>query len=441
MLLFWVCPVSGIHSNVMSFFQTSVCCYEHNFTFSARTLKRGDYYLPEEKMQDHSGSICTMTITTPATMTPPTPVTIAPDHDNEDDDSNDKDLSSAVLRDLNRVLTRQEPTSLFDQTATAVPVAAIKVLLGVVQRSKAETMMGLQDELKQAAWLIQQQNEHSQVALQSGCQLFLKYITRTFLELPNFEECRQAILERGERLQMMSATARDRIAVQGADFIQTGQTVLTTGWSRVVAAVLWEAAHNQGKHFDLIVLEGRPDGSGAKAAQFYANATNIPVTVVLDAAMMYCMERVDLVLTGAEGVVENGGVVNKLGTAALAACASAQGKPFYVAAESYKFARLYPFSQRDLPDYQASAVAFDFYDTTATTTTTGERSGSGKHDGETDDTAKSTQSPTKIAMSPGIKVENPPVDFTPAKFITLLFTDLGVLTPSAVSDELIRLYQ
>jgi translation initiation factor eIF-2B subunit alpha len=38
-------------------------------------------------------------------------------------------------------------------------------------------------------------------------------------------------------------------------------------------------------------------------------------------------------------------------------------------------------------------------------------------------------------------MEVPPVDFTPSQFITLLFTDLGVLTPSAVSDELIRLYQ
>jgi hypothetical protein len=33
------------------------------------------------------------------------------------------------------------------------------------------------------------------------------------------------------------------------------------------------------------------------------------------------------------------------------------------------------------------------------------------------------------------------IDFTPADFITLLFTDLGVLTPAAVSDELIKLYQ
>ena len=39
-----------------------------------------------------------------------------------------------------------------------------------------------------------------------------------------------------------------------------------------------------------------------------------------------------------------------------------------------------------------------------------------------------------------ITVDNCVIDYTPAKYITLLFTDLGVLTPSAISDELIRLY-
>ena len=46
-----------------------------------------------------------------------------------------------------------------------------------------------------------------------------------------------------------------------------------------------------------------------------------------------------------------------------------------------------------------------------------------------------------VNLPPSVSIENPPCDFTPAKYITLLFTDLGVLTPSAVSDELIRLYQ
>lgn len=38
------------------------------------------------------------------------------------------------------------------------------------------------------------------------------------------------------------------------------------------------------------------------------------------------------------------------------------------------------------------------------------------------------------------KVKLSMVDYTPPIYITLLFTDLGILTPSAVSDELIKLY-
>lgn len=49
--------------------------------------------------------------------------------------------------------------------------------------------------------------------------------------------------------------------------------------------------------------------------------------------------RVDLVLVGAEAVVENGGVINKLGTYQIAMAAKAHSVPVYVAAESYKFAR------------------------------------------------------------------------------------------------------
>ncbi len=36
----------------------------------------------------------------------------------------------------------------------------------------------------------------------------------------------------------------------------------------------------------------------------------IECTLVLDSAVAFAMERVDLVLCGAEGVVENGGIVN-----------------------------------------------------------------------------------------------------------------------------------
>lgn len=45
-----------------------------------------------------------------------------------------------------------------------------------------------------------------------------------------------------------------------------------------------------------------------------------------------------------------------------------------------------------------------------------------------------------LKSSPDLMKEHPLVDYTPPSYITLLFTDLGVLTPSAVSDELIKLY-
>ncbi|RZF45710.1 hypothetical protein LSTR_LSTR005005 [Laodelphax striatellus] len=128
---------------------------------------------------------------------------------------------------------------------------------------------------------------------------------------------------------------------------------------------------------------------------------NVPCTVILDSAIGYVMEQVDMVMVGAEGVVESGGIINKVGSFTMAVCAREMKKPFYVLTESFKFARLYPLNQRDLPDefkYPASMLKSD------------------------------------------VSKLHPLVDYTPPAYITHLFTDLGILTPSAVSDELIRLY-
>lgn len=68
----------------------------------------------------------------------------------------------------------------------------------------------------------------------------------------------------------------------------------------------------QTKHFTILIPEGRPEGAGFDAAATYA-AAGIPVRVILDSAVGYFMEQVNLCVVGAEGVVENGGVVNKVG--------------------------------------------------------------------------------------------------------------------------------
>ena len=332
----------------------------------------------------------------------------------------------------------------------ALPVAAFKSLLDVIQRTQSNTMMGLQKELKLASEeMMDFANDvhngillggRSHISLASGCELFLKYITRCFLESPDFDTCIQAVLERGQRFSDISLAARDRISQAAMPFIRPGSTVLTHGWSRVVSSLLIHAAKDI--HFELIVLEGRPDAGGARAAAgLYAKA-GIPTTVVLDSAVAHVMERVDLVLVGAEGVVENGGIINKIGTYTAAVCAKELGKPFYVAAESYKFARLFPLNQNDLPEMGGHMRDHLNFVDTASWVATGGIIGTKADNTEKHEKHDLTLFRQALVQLPSeVRVDNPLCDYTPAKYITLLFTDLGVLTPSAVSDELIRLYQ
>lgn len=58
--------------------------------------------------------------------------------------------------------------------------------------------------------------------------------------------------------------------------------------------------------------------------------------LVIDSAVAYTMDEVNMVLVGADGVVESGGIINMMGTYQIALVANSMNKPVYVAAESYK---------------------------------------------------------------------------------------------------------
>ena len=305
-----------------------------------------------------------------------------------------------------------EFASLLTDGTLAIPVAAIQVLLGVIERSSSATMHGLDEELRLARDKLLAFCEtqpaclrgRTVISVSSGSELFLRHVTRTFLEFEDFDECKRMLGARGSSFARQSEASRARIAELGHAFVRDGAAVLVHGRSRVATALLAKAAET--KHFSVFVTEGRPDGAGVDYASDLA-ALGVPTTMILDTAVAYYMENVDVVLVGAEGVMENGGVINKVGTLTVATCAKAMRKPVYVAAESYKFARLYPLNQRDLPESHAHTVAL----------------------------------PLPESAHGDVVAKSPACDYTPPQFITLLFTDLGILTPAAVSDELIRLYQ
>lgn len=58
--------------------------------------------------------------------------------------------------------------------------------------------------------------------------------------------------------------------------------------------------------------------------------------LLIDSAVAYSMDEVDMVFVGADGVVESGGIINMMGTYQIALVAKSMNKPVYVAAESYK---------------------------------------------------------------------------------------------------------
>ena len=91
----------------------------------------------------------------------------------------------------------------------------------------------------------------------------------------------------------------------------------------------------------MVVLESRPDTAGAKVEKVYANS-GIPARVVLDSAVGYVMERAHLVVVGSKGVVDNRIIVNKMEMYAMGIAARELGKPFYVTANSYNFAKAVP---------------------------------------------------------------------------------------------------
>jgi translation initiation factor eIF-2B subunit alpha len=293
----------------------------------------------------------------------------------------------------------------------AVPVAAMYALVKLISSStQITTWMQLSDALKKAintlksATTLEVLGGRTAISLASGCELFMEIVKKASVDDTEFSKCKEDIVRRGEAFAKMSLVARTRIAEIGHSFVQDGHTVLVHGESRVAAQLIIEAAKS--KQFTVILTEGRSHNNKSERKSTLINQLKdkIPIKVIYDSAVAAVMDQVDLCIVGAEGVMENGGIINKIGTYQLAIVAKALNKPFYVAVESYKFARMYPLSQRDVADLFCS---------------------NHEPNNNKDDS---------------IDVEKLFIDFTPAEYINLLFTDLGVLTPAAVSDELIRLH-
>ena len=191
----------------------------------------------------------------------------------------------------------------------------------------------------------------------------------------------------------------------GAALVPDGARVLTHCNTGALATAghgtalgVIRSARDAGKRVSVIASETRPYLQGARLTAWEMIQEKIPVTLITDNAAGHLMRlgKIDLVLVGADRIAANGDLANKIGTYTLALLAEHHRIPFYVAA---------PLSSIDTSVADGAAIPIEERGASEVTGYAGQR------------------------WAPeGVSVANPAFDITPAKLVSGLFTEKGVVT-------------
>jgi methylthioribose-1-phosphate isomerase len=197
-----------------------------------------------------------------------------------------------------------------------------------------------------------------------------------------------------------------RIGANGLELVANGANVLTHCNAGALATVDYgtalgvvRAAHEAGRDIHVYVDETRPFLQGARLTAWELQQLGVPMTLITDSMAGHFMSRgsVDLVVVGADRIAANGDVANKIGTYSVAVLARENGVPFYVAA---------PISTIDLSLVSGAEIPIE---------------------------ERASREVTELAGMPiapdGIQAAHPAFDVTPARLVTAIITERGVLRP------------
>lgn len=170
----------------------------------------------------------------------------------------------------------------------------------------------------------------------------------------------------------------------------------TAGYGTALGVI--RAAHEQGNKLHVYVDETRPVLQGARLTAWELKKEKIPFTLITDNMAGFLMQqgKIDKIIVGADRIAANGDTANKIGTYSLAVLAQAHRIPFYVAA---------PLSTIDVSLKTGAAIPIEERKNEEVTHFKGIR-----------------------GAPAGTKVYNPAFDITPAKYITAIITEKGILT-------------
>ncbi len=243
------------------------------------------------------------------------------------------------------------------------------------------------------------------VNLQWALQEILDSISRSKKSDP--EHLLNLVLEQAKLLLQDDINRCENISKHGIDLFKHRLTVLThcntgalaTAGMGTALGIIFNAAQ-QGKIEKVLVDETRPLLQGARLTMWELDYHKIPAVLISDNMAAFAMQRemVDMVLVGADRIAANGDVANKIGTYSLAVLAEHHRIPFYVAAPLSTF-------DHSIPSGEFIPI-------------------------EERDPNEITRIWNKLEISvPGAKSWNPAFDVTPAKFVSGIITEQGILFP------------
>ncbi len=217
----------------------------------------------------------------------------------------------------------------------------------------------------------------------------------------------RALLER-EAIAIFEedVAANRRMGEHGAPLIADGASVLThcnagalatAGYGTALGVV--RAAVAAGKRVHVYVDETRPFLQGARLTAWELMKDGIPCTLIADSMSAKLMRegRIQAAVVGADRIARNGDVANKIGTYAVAVLCRVHRIPFHVAA---------PCSTFDRKIRSGRQIPIEERDPREVTHVMG------------------------IRLAPeGVAVYNPSFDVTPARYVTSIVTEIGVLRP------------
>lgn len=217
-------------------------------------------------------------------------------------------------------------------------------------------------------------------------------------------QAQRALLQLADEMAEEDVAANRQMGAFGLDLVPPGANVLTHCNAGALATVDYgtalgvvRAAHEAGRKIHVYVDETRPFLQGARLTAWELQQLGVPMTLITDNMAGHFMHRgkVDLVLVGADRVAANGDVANKIGTYSVAVLARENGIPFYVAA---------PTSTVDLTLKSGAEIPIEERSSQEVTEVSG----------------------TLIAPA-GVSAAHPAFDVTPARLVTAIITERGVL--------------